>query len=881
MNKLHKLLLVAFTMFIAFKGTAQFPGCPDVDAGTDVTLTCADPCVNLTAAPFHSGATDTYTVNSIPHTPPIAYNEPGGTPVSVNTDDVWSPIINLPFTFCFYGQNYTSVKVGSNGALQLGPTVNGGTHPWSYTASVPSTALNAAGQIYGIYHDIDPSVAGTVNWYVTGTAPCRIFVVSYNNLGHFSCTSLRSTFMMVLYETTNAIDVYVQEKETCNGWNGGRATIGIQNPAGTAGIAAPGRNTGAWTVSTPEAWRFSPNGAPIYSVEWFEGATSIATGNTVNVCPSAPTSYTAVATYLSCDGQTVVVQDDVLVTPPADAPDLALDNMVPASCGNANGELQVSASGGNPGYQYSIDGGTTFQGTGTFSGLALGSYTITVEDATGCLGSQTFEVTENSTLDIDFTFNFISCFGANDGSITVSGVAGAGGYTYTLNGGAPQASGSFTGLSGGVYDIEVIDQDGCIIPDQVTIAEPTELVLNLDNTQDISCFGETDGLITVTGSGGTGVLTFDLNGGTGQGTGDFTALGAGSYDVTVTDDNGCFVTINVVLTEPTPVPTSIEYANSPFCALGTGTVTETGVAGGSYTSTAGLSIDATTGDIDLVASTPGVYTVTYSYNDGGCPYTASTSVEIFALPSIDAGIDTVLCEGTDYVLAGQGGVSYLWDNGITNGVSFIPSAGTVNYTVIGTDANGCQNSASVTITVNPTPNVEFTATPGGGIAPLEVDFENISTGATNYSWNFGNGSSSNSSNQFVNAIYTDAGSYTVTLTGEENGCTDLHLIVIVVDFDPPVFDIPNVFSPNNDGSNDYFLLINTSGLENLIEFEIVILNRWGNVVNTFNEPFFKWDGTTEGGKNVSEGTYFYKITAVGYDGEEIVKHGFFQLVRGI
>jgi large repetitive protein len=876
MNKLKTLLGL---LLLATGSFAQFPGCPDVDAGADATLTCADPCVNLTATPFHSGATDTYSVAAIPHTPPIAYNAPGGTAVSVNTDDVWSPIINLPFTFCFYGQNYNTVKVGSNGALQLGPTTNGGNHPWSFTASVPSTNLTAAGQIFGIYHDIDPSVAGTVNWYVTGAAPCRIFVVSYNNLGHFSCTSLRSTFMMVLYETTNAIDVYVQQKETCAGWNGGRAVIGIQNPAGTQGIAAPGRNTGAWTVSTPEAWRFTPNGAPIYSVEWFDGANSIGTGNTVNVCPAVPTSYTSVATYLSCDGQTIVVQDDVLVTPPADAPVVALDNMIPATCGGSNGELQVSASGGNPGYQFSIDG-VNFQGAGTFTGLAEGSYTITAEDATGCLGAQTFEVTNSSTLDLNFTFTNVSCFGADDGEITLSGVAGSGGYTYSLNGGAPQGSGVFSGLTSGTYDIQVTDSDGCVESDQVEIIEPIELILDLIDSQNISCFGETDGFITVEGSGGTAPLSFDVNGGVAQASGAFTNLGADNYAVTVTDASGCSVTLNVSLTEPTPVSTSVEYEDSPYCAIGAASILQSGVTGGTYSSTTGLVLNVTTGEIDLANSIPGVYTVTYSYNDNGCPYTSQTNIEVLALPLIDAGLDTTLCEGEDYVLNGQGGVSYLWDNGITNGVNFAPSLGSVTYTVIGTDANGCQNTSSVTITVNPTPNVEFTATPGGGIAPLEVDFENISTGATNYSWNFGNGSSSNSSNQFVNTIYTDAGSYTVTLTGEENGCTDSHSIVIIVEFDPPVFDIPNVFSPNSDGSNDYFLLINTSGLEHLVEFEMVILNRWGNVVNTFNDPFFKWDGTTEGGKNVTEGTYFYKLTAVGYDGEEIMKHGFIQLVRG-
>lgn len=99
---------------------AQFPGCPNVDAGPDQSLTCNQSCATLTATPFHSGATSTYSVASIPHTPPIAYNQADETGVSVNTDDLWSPLITLPLNFCYYGQTYTNCKIGSNGSIRLG-----------------------------------------------------------------------------------------------------------------------------------------------------------------------------------------------------------------------------------------------------------------------------------------------------------------------------------------------------------------------------------------------------------------------------------------------------------------------------------------------------------------------------------------------------------------------------------------------------------------------------------------------------------------------------------------------------------------------------------------------------------------------------------------
>ena len=231
-----KLSLVFLaTAFLSFFSSAQFPGCPNVDAGPDQTLNCSIPCATLTAIPFEAGSTTSYSVTSIPHNPPIAYNQPG-TGVSIGTDDIWSPAITLPFNFCFYGVNYTQILVGSNGNLSFNVANSGGYCPWSYNATCPSTTLATlpAGNIFGVYHDIDPSVCGNIKWNLVGTSPCRIFVVSFDQICQFSCTNITSRHMMVLYETTNAIDVYVESKPTCGGWNGGRALIGIQNPAGTA-----------------------------------------------------------------------------------------------------------------------------------------------------------------------------------------------------------------------------------------------------------------------------------------------------------------------------------------------------------------------------------------------------------------------------------------------------------------------------------------------------------------------------------------------------------------------------------------------------------------------------------------------------------------------
>ena len=302
------------SIVLSLSTLAQGTGCPQINAGPDQLLPCNVSSTTLNAAAFDVGETTTYGVTAIPHAPPIAYNLGGGTAVSVNTDDVWSGVINLPFPFCFFGQTYTSCLIGSNGAISFNTATAGGYHPWPFSANVPSTALTTGGNIFGPYHDIDPSVAGSVRYYLLGQAPCRTFIVSYNSLGHFSCTSLRSTHMMVLYETTNIIEVYVNQKQTCTSWNSGNTVIGIQNTTGTAGYTPPGRNTGSWTITTPEAWQFKPTGTSIYStVQWFQGNVLEGTGNSIVVNPTATTTYTAITTYTRCDGLQIPVQDNVVV----------------------------------------------------------------------------------------------------------------------------------------------------------------------------------------------------------------------------------------------------------------------------------------------------------------------------------------------------------------------------------------------------------------------------------------------------------------------------------------------------------------------------------------------------------------------------------------
>ncbi|MGO3181459.1 MAG: gliding motility-associated C-terminal domain-containing protein [Aequorivita sp.] len=310
---------LAFLSFLLFSLTAfsQGPGCPNVYAGDDIELDCDEDCTDLSASFLETGETTSYEVSAIPYEPPFPFT--GGTPVSVDTDDVWSDAIDLPFDFCFFGETYSEMVIGSNAVISFDLNANapGGYCTWSFDESVPDPGLFTTA-IFGPYMDVDPSIAGSgeINWTVFGEAPCRTMVVSFPEIPYYgsSCSGLNLTSQVVIYETTNVVEVYVEDRAGGCSWNSGNAVLGIQNQDGTEGYTPDGRNTGNWSASN-EAWRFTPNGDSNVVFSWLDAeGTVISNDTTINVCPTeASTTYTAQAVYTNCNGDVVTESDDVTV----------------------------------------------------------------------------------------------------------------------------------------------------------------------------------------------------------------------------------------------------------------------------------------------------------------------------------------------------------------------------------------------------------------------------------------------------------------------------------------------------------------------------------------------------------------------------------------
>ena len=313
--------LFIFSFFIQ-NSLAQAPGNPDVDAGPDVTIGCeVGGCTDITATFVDIGETDTYIVESIDYNPPFPFNGLANS-LNPNSDDQWSIVENLPFDFCYFGEIETQFQVGSNGVIRFDVDSNDASNDWSFSADLPNNVEEALAEanVFTPGHDIDPSVSNTeeIGYEVIGSAPNRVLVVAYFEVPMFSgaCNDLLATQMVVFYETTNIIDIYIQDKPSCPTWNAGNAALGIQNDDGDIAFVPPGRNTSdsPWET-TNEAWRFIPAGDSVVDFSWLDSTgTVIGTDTTLNVCPAETEIFTAQVVYTNCNGDTITVTDDVEVT---------------------------------------------------------------------------------------------------------------------------------------------------------------------------------------------------------------------------------------------------------------------------------------------------------------------------------------------------------------------------------------------------------------------------------------------------------------------------------------------------------------------------------------------------------------------------------------
>ena len=619
-----KNILPALLFILCFMpcAKAQLSGGVYVVTNPNVTIPLGQQCTTLTAAITGGAQTSAYTVNQIAYNPPAPFN--ADTIVLYHTDDLWSQPITIPFNFCFWGVAHNQLVIGSNGEVSFNISNGGIFETWSLRLPLhlPADQRNV---IMAPWQDLDPTYQGVIKYTTGGTAPNRFFAVSWNNIAMFGDSgSVDTTYcsrddhqtsMVVMYETSNNIDIYIQNKSvTCADlsggtyWNGGLAMEGITNPGGTALYMVPGRSATQWTAQN-DAWRFTPAGAPNFTTTWIEAGTQVGNTDTLVVCPTAPTVYVMQVIYTLCDNSTVTIDDTVNV-----GFTFALNNPVITYPGCTHpGSLlaQVTDTAGSLTYSWSNGE------TGPLdSALTPGIYGLTVTNSIGQSVTSSYLLAQNLQGAINGA-TIISPGCGSAGSINLTNSPGNN-ITDTYSWSNGQTSANNTGLVAGTYLLTITDTAGCSATASYVLQQDTPI--NITGALVYApCANNSNGHITLQVSGGSNGAYAYLWSNLAT-TETISGLNSGPYSVTVTGPQACSVSATYLLGPPLSVN---EVLNHPHCVI-PGNVITMQTSGGTVPYTYHWTSNLSNTD-SLIIPAGGIYAATVS-DANGCSITPNSVI---------------------------------------------------------------------------------------------------------------------------------------------------------------------------------------------------------------------------------------------------------------
>ena len=712
---------------------------------------------------------------------------------------------------------------GSATATASGGTGSGYTYIWSTTPT--QTAATATGLAAGAYNVTSSDSNGcTATNSITITEPSDITVttsVSSNyNGAQISCNGASdgtglaaanggSPGYSFVWNTSPA-----QSSATVTGLSAGIYTVTTTDLNGCAKttnltITEPSAITATTAVTVPIACNGNATASAQATANGGLGAPYNFVWNTT------PAQSAQTATGLAAGIYTVTVTDinncpqtsTITITEPSavsiSAAVTSNYNGAQVSCNGANdGTAMATPTGGTAAYSYTWSTAPV-QNTASATGLAAGTYQVTVTDANGCTISTSITVTEPAavTLTAAVTSNYngaeVSCNGASDGTAMATPTGGTPTFSYNWSTAPAQTAQTATGLSAGTYSVTATDLNGCNQIQSVTLTEPSAITLTAAVTSNyngvpLSCNGASDGTGLATANGGTGALAYVWSTTPAQSTATATGLSAGVYTVTSTDLNGCNRTQSITLTEPSAI-TATTAVTVPIACNGNATASAQATANGGlgapynfvWNTTPAQSAQTATG---LAA---GIYTVTVT-DINNCPQTSTITITEPSAVSISAAVTSnyngaqVSCNGANDGTAmatptgGTAAYSYTWSTAPTQNTQTASALSAGPYQVTVTDANGCTISTSITITEPAA--VTLTAAVTSNYNGAEVSCNGASdgtamatpTGGTptfSYNW------STAPTQTAQTATGLAAGTYSVTAT-DLNGCNQIQSVTL-------------------------------------------------------------------------------------------------------
>ena len=749
---------------------------------------------------------------------------------SLNTDDVYTGVQDIGFSFTFYGNTYTKLLVSSNGYVTFDTTNANGLSPWSINAAIPNPGTEPENAIMTPWHDSNPGVGGVIYYGSFGVAPNRTYIVTWCSVPMFSCTSLIATSQLFLHEGSNKIEMFIEDKPLCTTWNTGAGIQGLVDATSTnfdivddPNLAGnPPRNSPLQWTATNEGWEFLPNGPTAYTINqipfqipvsgpttWYNAAgDSLGFGPYLAVNPVVTTTYYADMPN-SCSGGSYSDSVTITINPSFNIQ----ASSIPVSCLGNDGTITVSPDllTTQPPWDIELLDANNFivqsavnvtTNSFIFTNLFAGTYIVRVYDSGGC-SNQKIVVVSQSINPINLSVNTVdvSCYDGSDGEIGVWPQGGLLPYRFyidsILNPNPFPYDSLFSNLSGGSYIITVLDDNDCMRRDTVNLGAPKSALQALAASKLVICHGSSAGEVVGSSVGGTSPYTYEwFDSGMSSIFINDTATGliAGTYYLEVVDANGCDTFTTVSVLEPQTALSGSPQIFGVSCK-GDSTGMIVGNAQGSWApytyiwkNALGTIIQTISGvsTRDTLKDLPvGTYTLElYDSQDCFESYTLTVGEPSVALV-IDSVlvVETISCYGSldgeaiFYVHGGMPSYSYIWDNGVSGPLATGLSSGYHSFSV--TDDWGCEVVDSVFIFEHSEIQSSISMVQDVscyGASDASVGISSVGGfGNYEYQWSFNNSYTYNTPSSLSNL---PDGIYYVT-TEDDLGCTVVDSFVII------------------------------------------------------------------------------------------------------
>jgi gliding motility-associated-like protein len=794
--------------------------------------------------------------------------------------DTTSVIITQPQAGLALTTTQVNVLCFGNSTGSINLTVTGGTAPYTYAWSNNTALEDPTGLAAGTYTVTVTDANGcTATTTVTITEPASAVSVTtqsqnilcLNGTGSVSSTPSGGVAPYTYSWTNNATTQNITNLQA------GSYTVTVQD---ANGCTAQSTGTVATTLSPLPVQILNITGTTILTCtnptivlqatggvtyNWSGGATPLNDTNSITL----PGTYTV----NMVDPNGCPVSQTITLTQNITPPTPGITNITGTTIIDCNApSIDLQATGGGT-YQWNNNLGTT----SSVNIAQAGTYTVVVTAANGCQDSSTVAITVAPVPAVTGNDTTI-CSGQ---SVVLSPLYyPAGGQAIWTNG---QSTPSITVSPNTTTMYSVLyTWNGCTATDDITVTvNPTPTVsVNSPNI----CFGDTTQL-TATPNIPNGLFNWITTNETTQSI-SVNPQATTTYDVEYTL-NGCTSAIATSTVTVTPLPI-ITVPNITICEGATGTLTATAnVAGGTYTWSQG----GTTASITEGPQSTTSYNVSYTVN--GCTSNVETpSITVNPLPNVSFTADTTsgcipVVVNLSADTTGQQ-ATYTWtSNGASgstgsNAQMLFSIGGCYDVTLTAT-LNGCSFSATQPdfVCVQDYPQASFEANPPSFTESSQViNFNNTSIGATGYVWNFGDGNVSNQ--EYPEHLFqgTNDG-YTITLIASTSmGCMDSTSFTMSANLGA-VYYIPNTFTPDGDKYNQTFKPVFSTGISTE-QYEMLIFNRWGEIMFESNNIYIGWDGSYGvEGLDCPSGTYTYKIkfTLNGGLQEQVIVTGHVNLLR--